>query len=136
MAHRALFRHVMDVNRPLSWLNALFLMVIAFLPFSTGLFDRYTTEPLAVVIYAGSLALARMALTAVWWYASAHRDLIGDTVTPKHIRFHRLRGLLIPLVFLLSIPVAYASVTAAVVVWITLFVTDQVLLHTFEGQAT
>jgi uncharacterized membrane protein len=132
MAHRAIFRHIMDVNRPLSWLNVLFLMVIAFLPFSTGLFDRYMGEPLAVVIYAGSLALARLALTAVWWYASAHRGLIGDTVSQKHIRFHRLRGLVIPLVFLLSIPIAFASVTAAIVVWIALFFMDQVLLHAFE----
>lgn len=136
MAHRAIFRQIVDVNRPLSWLNNVFLMIIAFLPFSTGLFDRYAGEELAIVIYVGTLALARLALTAVWWYASAHRGLIGDTVSQKHIRFHRLRGLIIPLVFLLSIPLAYVSVTAAVVVWVALFVADQVLLHAFEERIT
>lgn len=136
MAHRAIFRHITHVNRPLTWLNNLFLMIIAFLPFSTGLFDRYTGEESAIVIYVGTLALARLALTAIWWYASAHENLIGDTVTSRHIRFHRLRGLLIPLIFLLSIGITFVSVTAAVAVWIALFVTDQVLLHTFEEQTT
>lgn len=132
MAHRAIFRHIMRVNRPLSWLNILFLMVIAFLPFSTGLFDTYASETLIVVIYVGNLAVARLMLTAIWWYASAHRALIGDTVSDRHIRFHRTRGILIPLVFVLSIGVAYVSVTAAVVVWIGLAVVDQALLYAFE----
>lgn len=136
MAHRAIFRHITHVNRPLTWLNNVFLLVIAFLPFSTGLFDRYTVEELAIAIYVGTLVLARLALTAMWWYASARENLIGDTISQKHIRFHRLRGLLIPLAFLLSIPITFASVTAAVVAWIALFVTDQVLLHTFEEGST
>src|SRR3712207_7778177 len=82
MAHRAQFRAIANANRRLSWLNSLFLMVIAFLPFSTGLFDRYPTEPLAIVIYAGSLALARLMLTAIWWYASADPALIREGVSP------------------------------------------------------
>ncbi len=135
MAHRAIFRHITHVNRPLTWLNNLFLMIIAFLPFSTGLFDRYTGEELAIVVYVGTLVLARLALTGIWWYASAHESLLGGTVSEKHVRFHRLRGLIIPLVFLLSIPITFASVTVAVVVWITLFTADQILLHAFEESA-
>jgi uncharacterized membrane protein len=133
MAHRAIFRHVVYVDRPLSWLNGLCLMVVAFLPFSTGLFDRYPGETLAVAVYAGSLALARLMLTAVWWYASARRGLLSDAVPPEHARFHRLRGLVVSLVFALSIGVAYFNVTAASMVWVALFVADQALLHALEG---
>ena len=133
MAHRAIFRHVVHVDRPLSWLNGLFLMVVAFLPFSTGLFDRYPDETLAIAVYAGSLALARLMLTAVWWYASARRGLLSDKVPSEHARFHRLRGLVVSLVFALSIGVAYFNVTAAAVVWVALFVADQALLHAKEG---
>ncbi len=134
MSHRAQFRAIANANRRLSWLNGLFLMVVAFLPFSTGLFDRYPTEPLAIVIYAGSLALARLMLTAIWWYASADPALIREGITPREIRFHRLNGLLVTLVFVLSIGVAYYfSVWAAVAVWIMLFVADHVLLRAFEG---
>ncbi len=133
MAHRAQFRAIVNANRRLSWLNGLFLMVVAFLPFSTGLFDRYPTEPLAIVIYAGSLALARLMLTAIWWYASADPALIREGISRREIRFHRLNGLLVSLVFVLSIGVAYFSVWAAVAVWIALFIADHVLLRAFEG---
>ncbi len=133
MAHRAQFRAIANANRRLSWLNGLFLMVVAFLPFSTGLFDRYPSEPLAIVIYAGSLALARLMLTAIWWYASADPALIREGISPREIRFHRLNGLLVSLVFALSIGVAYyLSVWAAVAVWVALFVADHVLLRAFE----
>ena len=132
MAHRAQFRAIANANRRLNWLNGLILMVVAFLPFSTGLFDRYPTAPLAIVIYAGSLALARLMLTAIWWYASADPALIREGITPREIRFHRLNGLLVSLVFALSIGVAYFSVWAAVAVWVALFVADHVLLRAFE----
>jgi uncharacterized membrane protein len=132
MAHRAQFRAIANANRRLSWLNGLFLMVVAFLPFSTGLFDRYPTEPLAIVIYAGSLALARLMLTAIWWYASADPARLSGGIGPREIRFHRLNGLLVSLVFVLSIGVAYFSVWAAVAVWVTLFVADHVVLRIFE----
>jgi uncharacterized membrane protein len=132
MAHRAQFRAIANTNRRLSWLNGLFLMVVAFLPFSTGLFDRYPTEPLAMVIYAGSFALAKLMLTAIWWYASADPALLRGGIGPREIRFHRLNGLLVSLVFVLSISVAYFSVWAAVAVWVTLFVADHVLLRAFE----
>lgn len=131
-SHRAIFRHVVHVDRPLSWLNGLFLLVVAFLPFSTGLFDRYAQEPLAVAVYVGSIVAARLAATAVWWYASARSDLVSNAVEPKHARFHRLRGLLISFLFLLSLGLAYVSVAAAAILWIALFVVDQALLHAFE----
>lgn len=134
-AHRAAFRHITHANRLLSWLNGLFLMVIAFLPFSTGLFDRFPDDPLAIIIYAGSLALARLMLTAVWWYASADPALIHDGVSPGEIRLYRLNGLGVSLVFALSIGIAYVNVRAAVVVWITLFVADNLLLHLFESRS-
>ena len=132
MAHRAQFRAIANADRRLSWLNGLFLMVVAFLPFSTGLFDRYPTESLTIVIYAGSLALVRLMLTAIWWYASADPALLREGVTPREIRLHRLNGLLVSFVFALSIGVAYFSVWAAVAVWVALFVVDHVLLRAFE----
>lgn len=131
-AHRAIFRYIRNTNRRLSWLNGLFLMVVASLPFSTGLFDRYSEEPFAVVVYAGSLAVARLMLTAIWWYVSADPALMRNVVGQRAVRFHRIRGLLVSLVFALSIGVAYVSVRAAVVVWIALFVADHMLLHASE----
>jgi uncharacterized membrane protein len=60
-----MFRVIQDYDRGLLWLNSLFLMCIAFLPFPTSLLGEYGDQQLVVAIYTGSLAVARTMLTAV-----------------------------------------------------------------------
>lgn len=113
MAHHSTFRAIRRYDRVLIWLNSLFLMCIAFLPFPTSLLGEYGDHQLAVVIYAGSLAVARLLLAAVWWYASSGHRLIDEKVSPSMIRAYRIRGLVIPLVFLTSIGISFFSLNAA-----------------------
>ena len=129
MAHRAVFRGIRSLDRTLIWLNILFLMFVAFLPFPTALLDEYPGDRLTVVIYAGSLAMARLPLTAIWWYATRDRCLVHDHIDPSDIRLHRIRGLGIPLVFVLSIGISFISVRAAMFSWLSLFVIDSVILR-------
>jgi hypothetical protein len=84
---------------------------------------------LAVVIYAGSLAVARLLLAAVWRYASSGHRPIDEKVSPSMIRAHRIRGLVIPLVFLTSIGISFFSLNAAMYSWLPLLVGDTVLLR-------
>lgn len=129
MAHHSTFRASRRYDRVLIWLNSLFLMCIAFLPFPTLLLSEYGGHQLAVVIYAGSLAVARLLLAAVWWYASSGHRLIDEKITPSMIRAYRLRGLVIPLVFLTSIGISFFSLNAAMYSWLPLLVGDTVLLR-------
>ena len=129
MAHRAVFRGIKSLDRRLIWLNIVFLMFVAFLPFPTNLLDEYPNDRLTVVIYAGSLAIARLPLTAIWWYASRDRRLVHDDIDSSEIRLHRIRGLGIPLVFLVSIGISFISVRAAMFSWVLLFVVDSLILR-------
>lgn len=129
MAHRAIFQDIRAVDRGLMWLNILFLMFVAFLPFPTALLDEYANDQLPVVLYAGSLAVARLPLTAIWWYATHNRRLIHAHLDARTVRWHRMRGLGIPLIFLLSIGVSFISLTAAKLTWIILFVVDIIVLE-------
>jgi len=129
MGHHIIFRAIKRYDRTLIWLNSLFLMCIAFLPFPTSLLGEYGDHQLAVVIYAASLAVARLLLTAVWWYASSGHRLIDESLPRNTIRIYRIRGLAIPLVFLLSIGISFLSVTAATYSWLLLIVADNILLR-------
>ena len=129
MGHHSMFSAIKGYDRGLIWLNSLFLMCIAFLPFPTSLLGEYADQQLVVAIYAGNLAIARLLLTAVWWYATSGRRLVDDSLDPGMIRAFRIRGLAVPLVFLISIVISFFSVEAAIYSWLLLIVVDFVLLR-------
>jgi len=104
-------------------------MCVAFLPFPAALLGEYGDQQLAVAIYAGSLAVTRLLLTAVWWYATSDRHLVDDDLDPGMIKTYRIRGLVIPLIFLLSIVISFFSVSAATYSWILLFFADFLLFR-------
>jgi uncharacterized membrane protein len=114
IAHHSIFSAIRGYDRKLIWLNSLVLMCVAFLPFPASLFGEYGDQPLVVAIYAGSLAITRLLLTAVWWYASSGRRLVDRDLDATMIKAYRLRGLAISLIFLLSIVISFFSVSAAV----------------------
>jgi uncharacterized membrane protein len=129
IGHHSIFSAIKGYDRKLIWLNSLFLMCVAFLPFPASLFGEYGDQPLVVAIYAGSLAITRLLLTAVWWYASSGRRLVDRDLDASMIKAYRIRGLAIPLIFLLSIVISFFSVSAAVYSWVLLIIIDFVLFR-------
>jgi hypothetical protein len=90
---------------------------------------EYGNHWLAVLSYAASLAVARLMLTAVWWYASSGGRLMDDELGPGMIRAYRIGGLTIPLLFLITISISFFSVNATVYSRVLLLVADNMLLR-------
>src|ERR687893_1032048 len=57
--HHSIFRTIRSYNRIILYLNLLFLMVVAFVPFPTSLLGEYGNHQLPVAIYAATLAVGR-----------------------------------------------------------------------------
>jgi uncharacterized membrane protein len=127
--HHRIFRAIRGYNGPLILLNFLFLMFVAFLPFPTALLGEYGNHQLPVAIYATTLAVGRLLLTAIYWYATSGNRLVSGTTSPAEVRFFLARGLTIPLILLLSIVVSFFSVGAAIGSWVLLMAVDAVVLH-------
>jgi uncharacterized membrane protein len=127
IAHHGTFRYFRSYDKTLIWLNLLFLLSISFVPFPTALLGEYGEQQFAVVLYAISLAIPRRLLASLWWYAIRGRVLVSDSMDPGMSRYHLIRSLAIPSVFLLSIVVSFFSVTAAVCSWFLMFVADTVV---------
>jgi uncharacterized membrane protein len=115
--HHRLFETLRAFDSRLMTLNLAFLTLIALVPFSTNLYDRYTQEPVAVAVLGATLGLA--ALTH--WLAVAytlrhglvheqHRQTTEPLVSPLGLGF--------TLLFLFSVPVAFLSPTAATLMWV------------------
>jgi uncharacterized membrane protein len=51
ISHHTFIHDLHSVNRSLLWVNSLFLMLIAFIPFPTGLLGHHPGQPVATAFY-------------------------------------------------------------------------------------
>jgi uncharacterized membrane protein len=85
LIHHSIFRPIRAYDRSLLYLNFLFLMVVAFVPFPTSLLGEYGDHQLPVAIYAATLAVGRLLLTAIHWYSTRNDRLLGEPQDPATV---------------------------------------------------
>jgi uncharacterized membrane protein len=118
--HHRMFKYIKRYDGRLMWLNLLFLMFMALIPFSTDLLAEYGNEPVAVMTYAGIGFAVGLSKAGVWWYATHNRRLVDEALSSHSIDLSGVIGLVAPLVFLVSMGIALVSTSWAVWSWITI----------------
>jgi uncharacterized membrane protein len=87
--HHLTFHFVRYVNGVLVWLNLLFLMMVALLPFSAGLMSHLLVHPISQLFYFGNQLAIAVLLNAHWLYA--RRGDMLDASDQRQIRRLTLR---------------------------------------------
>jgi uncharacterized membrane protein len=118
VGHHNMFMHIKRHDRVLLWLNIIFLMFVASMPFPTGLVVRYGQERIAIIIYAATLIAAGLMLDLIWLYATRERRLVSPDLTDEFVNFVHRRVLLAPAVYLVAIGISFASVFLAQLLFI------------------
>lgn len=118
LCHHAVFGLMKRFNTTIVWLNVIFLISIAFLPFPVDVFGEYSDVPDVVFFYTGSLAVVGYLLAAMWWYAASGYRLIDKTLSDRHITFYTMQILVAPVVFTLSMPLVYIDPWVTKISWI------------------
>src|SRR5215470_20451487 len=114
LGHHHLFRYITALDRRLLLLNLLFLGTIAFLPYPTALLSATQGEqPASTAFYAACVAATGLMELVIWLYAIRADGLVPASVSPTRRRYEMTRLLPVPVVFALSIPVAFASPVVA-----------------------
>ena len=135
MGHHRLFRYVTALDRGLIFFNLLFLGTIAFLPYPTALlFAGGTRQMTGPVFYAACVAVAGLMELAVWLYATHAKGLVPASVSPALRRYELGQLLPTPVVFLLSIPVAFIAPGVAPFTWILLVPIARILPRVMRGE--
>ena len=129
-AHHRNFEHIRQSNTTLRWLNLLFLLWIALLPFFTKILSHYQDVPLGVILYAVDQASAGIFLTLIWIYASNHH-LVDKNMKEKTIRYATIRNMIAPIFFLASMGIAFINPIVATVFWVGMFPV-QLIIRRFE----
>ncbi len=117
IAYHRIVAYVVAYDRQLLLRNFAFLAFVVLTPFPTSLigeehFARLADERTAWIVYAATLAL--VGLTLAWlWQGARTRGLTSPGVSPAVADYLMARTLVSPLILLLSIGVAFLSVTLA-----------------------
>ena len=121
MAHHRIFRYVGRIDQRLIWLNLLFLMCVAFIPFPTGVLGDHDGSRGAIVFYAATICLTGTVLASIWQYL-IHAGHLNERADAKIVRYLTRRSLVTPISFLVSIPLSFVSLRLAEACWFAPFV--------------
>jgi uncharacterized membrane protein len=113
VGHNNVFLHVLHHDRLLLWLNILFLLTMALIPFPAALLIRYGNEQISVILYALNLAIGGVLLDLIWSYSTYNRHLMCDSIQPDLIHSFHVRILTGPVIYLLAIGVSFLSLLVA-----------------------
>jgi uncharacterized membrane protein len=114
--HHRRFRYIVDYDRRLIFINLLLLMAVAFIPFPTAVLSEYGNRT-ATIFYALTILIVGLISTFLWVYAAYVGRLVNKELTPEQIRMETLRNMAVPIVFLLSIALAFWNDDLAKIFW-------------------
>lgn len=118
MVHHRLYQRLRGHDAALLWMNLLYLLTIAFLPFPAAILGRYGDHQFAAVFYALSMAAASGFSALMWVYVLRRPALLVRPLSGPERWEALARALITPLIFLLSVAVSFRSVTAAEFSWV------------------
>jgi uncharacterized membrane protein len=113
--HHRMFGFVTSFTRKLLVLNLVFLFFVALMPFSTGFYSEYTgadfyLQQLKVPMTFYVLNFCGMGFLNyfMWAYITNPKNKVAEPpVDPLVARQARSRSLVVPIIFLLMLPIAY-----------------------------
>jgi uncharacterized membrane protein len=86
--HHTLFRHIVRVDRVFLFINVLFLMCVAFIPYPTSVISRYVRSDdasAAAVMYGLSLTATAICFNALWLYAARGFRLLAPDADRREV---------------------------------------------------
>ena len=132
MSHNRAFRFIVRWDYGLLAVNLLFLFFVVQLPFLTTILGAYGNLPSAAGVYAIGLAAIGFSTCILWSYA-VRRQLVSDTVTPALARHLLLRWFVVPVIFLVSVPLAFVAPVLAQATWLLVLVIQVPLARYLPG---
>ena len=117
--HVRQFRFVVRYNSWLLWLNLGFLLFIVLIPFSTSvLSDFFGTA--GVILYSANMACAGFMTTGLLIY-TVRNKLVDKSLGPAQVKRGIIMNLVAPVMFTLSIGLAFINADLAAYSWILMF---------------
>jgi uncharacterized membrane protein len=123
VSHHSMFQRIARVDRGLLFVNLSLLLGVAFLPFPTGLLAEYVAQggqnaKVAAAIYSATMTLVGCAFVGMWVHLLRRPDLLVEGLPPDGIRRALHRSVVGPVVYALTIGLAFINAKACFVVYL------------------
>jgi len=110
VAHHNMYHLIRKSTRPLMWMNLIFLMFVAFVPYSVALVGRYDQIQRMMVLYGVHLTIISGLLYMQWWYVTRRHNLVGGRLNQKYVKSMDFKILAAPGVYMLAIGASFINV--------------------------
>jgi uncharacterized membrane protein len=122
VSHHSMFERIANVDRRLLFLNLLLLMGIAFLPFPTALLASYVQDGgenahFAAATYSATMTVIGIFFASMWHHLYRNPALLVEGIGAERARTAFQRSFVGPIVYGLSIGLAFISAEACFVVY-------------------
>jgi uncharacterized membrane protein len=115
--HHNRFRLISRSDHVLLFVNILFLMCVAFIPFPTALLSEYIRDEAhrttAFAVYSGTLAVTAVFFTLLWLYAAGGYRSVDRSLDPSLMRAMTRRYVFGMLLYMLAFALAFLSPVAS-----------------------
>ncbi|MGE3278358.1 MAG: TMEM175 family protein [Candidatus Altimarinota bacterium] len=115
--HHHFFHRLRHADRGLLWFNNLLLFWICFIPFPTSFVGEYYTEPVPVLFY-GVVFFFMATSFALAHYHACNHGLFRQDVSKAFLKREVQRSFVAPILYLISVPVALFSPSAALGIFV------------------
>jgi uncharacterized membrane protein len=127
--HHDLMRAIAHGDTPVLWLNFLLLFGVVLTPLATKLLAAFSDSAIVVDLFAGDLVFIGAMLFLILWHAARNEGILNADIDRKEVH----RGLIAMgasvLVFLASMPLAWASAGLALWSWLLLIPISWLRFH-------
>jgi uncharacterized membrane protein len=122
VSHHSMFERIAAVDRGLLFINLLLLLGIGFLPFPTALLANYVREGganahVAAAVYSATMVGIGLAFAGMWAYLARRPWLLVEGIPIERVRTAFHRSMVGPIVYGLTIGLAFISAAACFVVY-------------------
>jgi uncharacterized membrane protein len=118
--HHTLFRHIARVDRLFLFVNVVFLMTVAFIPYPTAVVARYMRTGdarAAAVLYGIAMTAMAVSFNVLWQYAARGYRLLADDADHREVAGITRSYWPGAAIYAAATVVAFASSTASIVLY-------------------
>jgi uncharacterized membrane protein len=120
VAHHYLFHVLTKSDRGLLWLNSLFLLWLAFIPFPTALMGDFPGERIAVMGYGIVTTLAGISFTFMRYYAFYLAKLVDERIDRRFLKSATVKSVLNPVLHAIAVLLAFLDTRLSITLYIIL----------------